>query len=129
MVTSYQGKGIASASHPQRLGPTSSEEAVRDCCSRADLAIVFGAKLSASGTDQWRLPLPERTWRVGYKSRPHPHYPRSGRSTATPQSRPGLNGGDGAARPPWADVAAIRADVEAGARRGANWRWGSSTPS
>ena len=119
MVTSYQGKGIAGASHPLRLGPMSSEEAVRDCCSRADLAIVFGAKLSASGTDQWRLPLPEPSWRVGYERRPHPHYPhlREIHRDAAAVAGALTKRVTGGARPPWADVAAIRAAVDAGARR------------
>jgi len=116
IVTSYQGKGIAGPAHPLWFGPTSSEAAVRDCCARADVAVVFGANLSAAGTDQWRLPLPEQAWRVGYERRPHPHYPQLQEiHTDAAAAADGLAGRLGP-RPPWADLAAVRAEVEAGAR-------------
>jgi len=117
IVTSYQGKGIAGPPHPLWVGPMASEEGVRDCCARADVAVVFGAKLSAAGTDQWRLPLPEQTWQVGYERRPHPHYPQLRKISADAAAVAAGLAGRLAARPPWADVAAIRADIESGARR------------
>jgi len=117
IVTSYQGKGIAGPTHPLWIGPTSSEAAVRECCAQADVALVFGAKLSASGTDQWRLPLPEQAWRVGYECRPHPHYPHLREIHADAAAVGARLAGWALARPSWADVVAIRADVERGARR------------
>jgi len=117
IVTSYQGKGIAGPAHPLWFGPTSSEAAVRECCARADVAVVFGANLSAAGTDQWRLPLPEQVWRVGYERRRHPHYPQLQEIHAdAAAAADGLAGRLGPRRP-WADVAAVRAEVDAGARR------------
>ena len=117
IVTSYQGKGIAGPAHPLWFGPTSSEAAVRECCARADVAVVFGANLSAAGTDQWRLPLPEQVWRVGYERRPHPHYPQLQEIHADAAAAADGLAARLAPRPPWADVAAVRADVDAGARR------------
>ena len=117
IVTSYQGKGIAGPPHPLWVGPMASEAGVRACCTRADVAVVFGAKLSAAGTDQWRLPLPEQTWQVGYERRPHPRYPQLRMISADAATIAAGLAGRLAARPPWADVAAIRVDIEAGARR------------
>jgi len=117
IVTSYQGKGIAGPAHPLWFGPTSSEAAVRECCARADVAVVFGANLSAAGTDQWRLPLPEQAWRVGYERRPHPHYRQLQEiHTDAAAAADGLAARLGPRRP-WADVAAVRAEVDAAARR------------
>lgn len=75
ILTSYQGKGVADWSHPLYLGPWASEAGVRALCAESDLALVFGSKLSALGTDQWRLPLPEATYRIGLDGRTHPKYP------------------------------------------------------
>ena len=117
IVTSYQGKGIAGPAHPLWFGPTSSEAAVRQCCARADIAVVFGANLSAAGTDQWRLPLPEQAWRVGYERRPHPHYRQLQEIQADAAAAADGLAGRVRPRPPWADVSAVRAEVDAGARR------------
>lgn len=76
MVTSYQGKTIADRTHPLHLGPWASESAVREVVAQADLAVVFGSKLSALGTGASQLPLPARSWRVDLEGRPHPRYPR-----------------------------------------------------
>jgi len=117
IVTSYQGKGIAGPAHPLWVGPMASEDGVRDCCARADVAVVFGAKLSAAGTDQWRLPLPEQAWQVGYEHRSHPHYPQLRKISADAATVAAGLADRLAARPPWAEAAAIRAGIQAGARR------------
>jgi len=77
IVTSYQGKGIANWSDDLYLGPWAWEQRVRELFAQADLALVFGSKLSASGTAQWQLPLPAETYRIGVADEPHPHYPHA----------------------------------------------------
>jgi acetolactate synthase-1/2/3 large subunit len=76
MVASYQGKTVADRSHPLYLGPWASESAVRDVVGQADVAVVFGSKLSALGTAAWQLPLPATTYRIDLNGRAHPRYPR-----------------------------------------------------
>lgn len=75
ILTSYQGKAIASWSHPLYLGPWASESDVRDLCAEADVALVLGSKLSALGTGYHQLALPENTWAIG-PGTPHPRYPQ-----------------------------------------------------
>jgi acetolactate synthase-1/2/3 large subunit len=75
IITSYQGKAIANWTHPLYLGPWMSEATVRDLCAQADIAIVLGSKLSAFGTDQFRLPLPSCTYRIDAGGGKHPKYP------------------------------------------------------
>ncbi|EHB58800.1 Acetolactate synthase [Mycolicibacterium rhodesiae JS60] len=75
IVTSYQGKGITTWGDNLYLGPWGWEQPVQELFAEADLALVFGSKLSASGTAQWRLPLPAETYRVDIAGEHHPHYP------------------------------------------------------
>jgi acetolactate synthase-1/2/3 large subunit len=75
IVTSYQGKGIATWSDELYLGPWASEKPVRELFAEADLALVFGSKLSASGTGHWQLPLPTETYRIDVAGERHPFYP------------------------------------------------------
>lgn len=77
VVTSFQGKGVATWDHPLYLGPWGTEPTVRDLFAEADLALVLGSKLSALGTGHWGLPLPERTFRVDplADGQPHGRYP------------------------------------------------------
>lgn len=75
LVTSYQGKSIADWRHPLYLGPWASEHAVRELCAEADVAVVFGSKLSALGTAAWQLPLASASYRVTPDAEAHPHYP------------------------------------------------------
>lgn len=76
IVTSYQGKGIATWSDNLYLGPWGWEQSVQELFAEADLALVFGSKLSASGTAQWRLPLPAETYRIDIAGEHHPYYPQ-----------------------------------------------------
>jgi acetolactate synthase-1/2/3 large subunit len=75
IITSYQGKTIASWNHPLYLGAWATEQSVRDLVAQADLGIVLGSKLSALGTAAWQLPLPELTFRVELGRGPHASYP------------------------------------------------------
>jgi acetolactate synthase-1/2/3 large subunit len=75
MLTSYQGKGIATWGDGLYLGPWASEQRVRELFAEADLALVFGSKLSAAGTAGWQLPLPAETFRIDVAAERHPHYP------------------------------------------------------
>jgi acetolactate synthase I/II/III large subunit len=77
LLTSYQGKNIANWTDELYLGPWAWEQPVRDLFTEADLALAFGTKLSASGTGQWQLPLPPRTYRIGLPAGPHPNYPHA----------------------------------------------------
>jgi acetolactate synthase-1/2/3 large subunit len=75
IVTSYQGKTVADWTFDGYLGPWAGERAVQALFAEADLAVVLGAKLSASGTDAWRLPLPGPAYRVDLAPDHHRHYP------------------------------------------------------
>ena len=75
VVTSYQGRTVASWDHPGYLGPWAGEPDVGALFAAADLAVVLGSKLSSSGTDQWRLPLPGPGYRIDAAPVPHRHYP------------------------------------------------------
>ena len=75
VVTSYQGRTVASWDHPGYLGPWAGEPDVQALFAAADLAVVLGSKLSSSGTDQWRLPLPGRGYRIDAAPVLHRHYP------------------------------------------------------
>jgi acetolactate synthase I/II/III large subunit len=77
ILTSYQGKNIANWTDELYLGPWGWEQPVRDLFAEADLALAFGTKLSASGTGQWQLPMPPRTYRIGLPADAHPHYPQA----------------------------------------------------
>jgi acetolactate synthase-1/2/3 large subunit len=111
IVTSYQGKTIASWDHPLYLGPWSSEPAVRSLVASSDLCIVVGSKLSAMATAGWQLQLPEVSLRVGPEPRPHAAYPHLREVVG--------NAVDVAAallpsierRVPWAEVSAIRDEI------------------
>ena len=75
IITSYQGKFIANWDHPLYVGPWAGEALVKDLCAQSDLALVVGSKLSAVGTDFWRLKLPEATYWLDCSPGPHPRYP------------------------------------------------------
>jgi acetolactate synthase-1/2/3 large subunit len=75
IVTSNQGKGVATWSDDLYLGPWAWEQPVRELFAEADLALVFGSKLSASGTGQWQLPLAAQTYRIDVAGERHPFYP------------------------------------------------------
>jgi acetolactate synthase-1/2/3 large subunit len=75
VVTSYQGRTVASWDHPGYLGPWAGEADVQALFAAADLAVVLGSKLSSSGTDQWRLPLPGPGYRIDAAPALHRHYP------------------------------------------------------
>jgi acetolactate synthase I/II/III large subunit len=77
VLTSYQGKNIANWTDELYLGPWGWEQPVRDLFAEADLALVFGTKLSASGTGNWQLPMPPRTYRIGLPADAHPRYPQA----------------------------------------------------
>ncbi|HVE25473.1 MAG TPA: thiamine pyrophosphate-dependent enzyme, partial [Sporichthya sp.] len=118
VVTSYQGKTVADWTCDGYLGPWAGEVGVQALFAEADLAVVLGAKLSASGTDAWRLPLPGPGFRVDLAPNHHRHYP---------DLRP-ITADVGAAarwlttilkpRPAWASerVRTLRAEVVASAR-------------
>ena len=117
IVTSYQGKGVTTWDDDLYLGPWGWEQPVRDLFAQADLALVFGSKLSASSTGQWQLPLPTETYRIDLAGQHHPHYPHVQLVSAdaaevaaelTKAVAPGT---------PWAtrQLAEIRASVRAGA--------------
>jgi acetolactate synthase I/II/III large subunit len=118
IVTSFQGKHIADWSHPGYLGPWSGEPVVQSLFGDADLAVVFGSKLSASGTDQWRLPLNGPAHRVDVAPSTHEHYHKLRLTTAdaadvAQRLNPMLS-----PRAPWAleRVAHIRSAVISNAR-------------
>jgi acetolactate synthase-1/2/3 large subunit len=118
VVTSYQGRTVASWEHPGYLGPWAGEPDVQALFATADLAVVLGSKLSSSGTDQWRLPLPGPGYRIDAAPAPHRHYPDLrpvAGDAADVASRlvAGLS-----ARKPWAAerVADIKRSVTAAAR-------------
>ena len=75
VVTSYQGRTVAGWDHPGYLGPWAGEADVQALFAAADVAVVLGSKLSSSGTDQWRLPLPGPGYRIDAAPAPHRHYP------------------------------------------------------
>jgi acetolactate synthase-1/2/3 large subunit len=75
IVTSYQGKTVADWTHEGYLGPWAVEAGVQALFGESDLAVVLGAKLSASGTDGWRLPLRGPGYRVALAPNEHRHYP------------------------------------------------------
>ncbi|HSY14396.1 MAG TPA: thiamine pyrophosphate-dependent enzyme [Jatrophihabitantaceae bacterium] len=76
VLTSNQGKGIGDWSDELYLGPWGWEPAVHQLFAEADLALVFGSKLSASGTGQWQLPLPAASYAIGLPPLDHPRYPQ-----------------------------------------------------
>ncbi|HSY14559.1 MAG TPA: thiamine pyrophosphate-dependent enzyme [Jatrophihabitantaceae bacterium] len=76
VLTSNQGKGIGTWDDDQYLGPWGWEPAARELFGEADLALVFGSKLSASGTGQWQIDFPASSYRIGLPARAHPRYPQ-----------------------------------------------------
>jgi acetolactate synthase-1/2/3 large subunit len=111
IITSYQGKPIASWDHELYLGPWATEPEVQALASSADVCIVLGSKLSALGTGYGKLMLPERTYRAALGRGRHAVYghlrdiPGDAASTAralvqslTPQA-------------PWADCGGIKRRV------------------
>jgi acetolactate synthase-1/2/3 large subunit len=117
IVTSYQGKGVATWSDDLYVGPWASEQAVRDLFAQSDLALVFGSKLSAAGTAGWQLPLPAQTFRIDVAGERHPYYPdvrivpEEAAQMATELTKAVSPGA------PWAtrQLAEIRASVRSGA--------------
>lgn len=118
MVSSYQGKAVADWNHPGYLGPWAGEQAVQELCADADLVLVLGSKLSAAGTDSWRLPMPDGSWRVDAAPLPHPKY--EGLRTLCGDALAVVQDLTAAVPPrsPWAAdrVACIRASVISAAR-------------
>ena len=117
VVTSYQGRTVANWDHPGYLGPWAGEPGVQTLFAAADLAVVLGSKLSSSGTDQWRLPLPAG-YRIDAVSVPHRQYPdlrpvAGDAADVASQLVAGLS-----ARKPWAAerVADIKRSVTTAAR-------------
>jgi acetolactate synthase I/II/III large subunit len=74
IITSYQGKAVASWEHDLYLGPWATEPMVRELCQDADLALVLGSKLSDVGTAHWTLPLPATVRRIDASGSSHPRY-------------------------------------------------------
>lgn len=118
IVTSYQGKTVADWTFDTYLGPWAGEASVQALFAEADLAVVLGAKLSASGTDGWRLPLPGPGYRVDIAPNSHRHYPDLRPITADVGSAARWLATILRPRPGWAGnrVRTIRADVVAAAR-------------
>jgi acetolactate synthase-1/2/3 large subunit len=118
IVTSYQGKPVADWSHPLYLGPWAGEPRVQRLFSEADVGIVLGSKLSAVGTDHWRLPLPGCTYRVDAAPRRHPDYRTLLDVRGDAASVAADLAGELAPRPSWAagQLAEIRSEVVAAAR-------------
>lgn len=118
VVTSYQGKTVADWTCDGYLGPWAGEAGVQALFAEADLAVVLGAKLSASGTDAWRLPLPGPAFRVDLAPHHHRHYPELRPITADVGAAARWLTTICKPRPAWASdrVRALRADVVAAAR-------------
>jgi acetolactate synthase-1/2/3 large subunit len=118
IVTSYQGKAIADGGSPGYLGPWASEAQVQTLFADADLALVFGSKLSSSGTDQWRLPLSGPGYRVDAAPGLHRHYPELRTLAADAGTVATRLAATLTPRAPWAAdrVADIRRSVETAAR-------------
>lgn len=75
IVTSFQGKAVATWDHPLYIGPWATEEAVRELVASADVCLVFGSKLSALATGHWGLRLPAVTYWVDPAADRHGQYP------------------------------------------------------
>lgn len=118
IVTSYQGKTVADWTFDGYLGPWAGEQGVRALFAEADLAVVLGAKLSASGTDGWRLPLPGPAYRVDLAPGHHRHYPELRPITADVGAAARWLTKILTPRPAWAgeQVRTIRAEVVTAAR-------------
>lgn len=117
LLTSHQGKAVATWEHPLYLGPWASEAAVRDLCAEADVALVLGSKLSALGTGYHRLALPECTWAIGPGSA-HPQYPHLQRVDTDAASAALLLLDGVTPKQPWADrrLAEVRSAVQSATR-------------
>jgi len=117
IVTSYQGKTVADRAHPLHLGPWASESAVRDVVAQADVAVVFGSKLSALGTGAWQLPLPATTFRVDLNGRPHPRYAQLRELSADAAAVAAAARAELGPKPPWAPAEVCAQVVEAARHR------------
>ena len=118
VVTSYQGRTVASWDHPGYLGPWAGEPDVQALFAAADLAVVLGSKLSSSGTDQWRLPLAGPGYRIDAAPVPHRHYPDLRPVTGDAADVASRLVAGLSARKPWAAerVAGIKGSVTTAAR-------------
>ena len=129
IVTSYQGKGIAGPPHPLWVGPTASEEGVRDCCCPGRCRTgVRGQAVGSRGRTSGGCRCRSKPGRSATSVGPIRTTRSSGRSPPTPpRLLPGLAGGaraPGRHGPTWPLSGPTSRPGRAG---GANWRWGSST--
>jgi acetolactate synthase-1/2/3 large subunit len=74
VVTSYQGRGVATWDHPLYLGAWGAEPAVQELLAASDGVLVVGSKLSALSTSHWALPLPGPVYRIDTNRTGHGHY-------------------------------------------------------
>jgi acetolactate synthase I/II/III large subunit len=74
VVTSYQGRGVATWDHELYLGAWGAEPEVHDLLSSSDGILVVGSKLSALSTSHWTLPLPGPVYRIDTNRIGHGHY-------------------------------------------------------
>jgi acetolactate synthase-1/2/3 large subunit len=111
IITSYQGRTVASWGHPLYLGPWATEEAVRELCSQADLTIVLGSKLSSLGTGGWLLPLAPATYAVGIGHAAHGAYAGVLPIDADASAVAAALTADSPSRDAWAPTLAVRASV------------------
>lgn len=74
IITSIQGRGVASWDHPLYLGPWAGEPAVQRFAATSDACLVVGSKLSALSTSHWTLPLPGQSYRVDLGQSGHGKY-------------------------------------------------------
>jgi acetolactate synthase-1/2/3 large subunit len=75
ILTSIQGRGVATWDHPLYVGPWSGEPAARQLVADSDICVVVGSKLSALSTSHWMVPFPTPTYRIDPGRPGHGKYP------------------------------------------------------
>jgi acetolactate synthase I/II/III large subunit len=111
ILTSHQGKTIATWDHDLYLGTWATVPEVQELAGRADLALVLGSKLSTLGTSGWTLPLPDLTFRIELERGRHPHYPHLRAIQADAAATARALTAKVSSRAPWANGAELRDTV------------------